>query len=156
MFLPMRAVETTILLLKKNPLKDNTRLKCFDVHEKPKRMNHLWRRREDQGRGKGNPMWLRGCQVIRVQQKEISDQIRETTDRSCSRSPSCRPCRGQCPGHWGLLSELPLWTASYSPNLTDPLENESDRERTRLKRRSGTKRTFRPLTLNDKGTEHSD
>lgn len=39
-------------------------MKCFDVG-KPKWMNHLWRRQKDQGRGgRGNPMWLRSCQVI--------------------------------------------------------------------------------------------
>lgn len=52
--------------------------------------------------------------------------IRQCTDRSCSRSPSCRPCQGQSPACWCLLSEPPLWTASYNPNLIDLLE---DREK---------------------------
>lgn len=90
-------------------------------------MNHLWRRQKDQGRGRGNPMWLRSCQVIiflrrdsRVKYQVISDQ---STDGSCSRSPSCRLCQGRSSAHWGLLSGPPLWTVSYNPNPIDLLED---------------------------------
>lgn len=55
-------------------------------------------------------------------------QIRHATDRNYSRSPSCRLCQGQSPGHWGLLSEPPLWTVSCNPNLTDLLQNRRNRK----------------------------
>lgn len=59
----------------------------------------------------------------------ISDQ---STDGSCSRSPSCRLCQGRSPAHWGLLSGPPLWTVSYNPNPTDLLEDrEKDTEEIR-------------------------
>lgn len=55
----MCTASKTVQFLKNLP-KENTCPKCFDLLEKPKRMNHHWRRQKDQGRG--NPLWSEGCQ----------------------------------------------------------------------------------------------
>lgn len=120
----------------RNPLKDNTWLKCFDV-AKPKWMNHLWRRQKDQGRWRGIPVWLWSCQVLIFLEGTVDRnirwyEIRQTTDRSCSRSPSCHLCQGQSPGWWGRLFEPLLWTVSYNPNLTDLLEDREIRTQMKL------------------------
>lgn len=114
-------------------LRYNTGAKCFDC-EKQKRMNHLWRTEKTSRQRKGKPREAAElCQVLfqkgTVNRGTARYGIRRCTDRSCSRSPSCRPCRGRSPAYWGLLSEPPLWTASYNPDLTGLLEDREERHR---------------------------
>lgn len=74
--------------------------------------------KKDLSRGRGRIP--DGCHVAKF--LKMRDGIRQNTDGSCSRSPSCRLCPGRTPGLRALLSEPPLWKVSCNPGLTDLLQ----------------------------------